>query len=167
MGYGAIASAAGNVIGGQLQGWASLMDKWVMQDAYAEELHRQGRYQRQASDVFNTQLAGAGSAGAAPQMAAAYGDRLGNYQSIGATPLGVTPPYQRGAGARDAATVNMMGSDRANLNKYADWLFNQKLQNLKTGRKLDEITNFASGTSRVFPYRMYDAQHACDVLSEI
>lgn len=158
-------SAGGNVIGGQLQGWASLLDKWAMADAYKEELARQGKYQKQAMDVFGGGLQKAGSAEATKELGDAYGSRLGTYANIDAIPLGFDLKQQR-PGPGGAARQAMSESQRANLMKYGDWQFNQKLNNLNTGRALDQIINFAKGTSGVFPYRMYDAQHAWDVMAE-
>jgi hypothetical protein len=170
MGLGAsgLASAGANVIGSQLQGWASLLDKWAMADAYSAELARQAGYQKQASQVFNNQLGFAGAPAAQQQLNAAYGSRLGGYNDINQVPLGFDLPYQQsGSTARDTAANQMSASQRANLNKYGDWLFGQKLANMATGRSLDQITNFAGGTASVFPYRMYDAQHSMDYLAEI
>jgi len=167
VGYGAAISAGGNIIGGQLQGWASLLDKWSMEDAFNEEIARQARFQKQAAGAVAGQLGGptgVGSQGAQAQLGQAFQDRTKAYGAVDAVPLSVK---DKGMSPRDAARSALMGRQRANLMKYGDWQFGQKMGNLKTGRQLDQITNFAGGESRVFPYRMYDAQHAWDVLAEI
>lgn len=167
-GYGQIAGMAAGFVGGQLQGWAALLDRWAMEDEYRRELQRQGEYRNQAATIFNAQLGQAGSAGAQQQLRQAYASRLGEYNSLDNVPLGFSVKGQRSASPRrDIAAARMAGGQRAGLMKYGDWLQGQKMLNLTTGRELDQTTNFAGGTAGVYPYRMYQAQHTMDDLAEM
>jgi hypothetical protein len=155
--------AATNIAGGEISGWAAMLSKWAMQDAFQREAQRQAAYQGQALGAFNKGLGGAGVDTAQSQLAQGMADRMQRYAQVGAVPLGfgghVTP--------RDQAQSQLIGQQRAKLGSYQDWGLQQALQQMQTGRQLNQIGNFAAGTAGVFPYRMYKAQHSQDTLAAI
>jgi len=161
-------STATNIVGGEISGWAALLEKWAMQDQYEQELKRQAAFRDQALGQFNTRVGTAGAATAQDQMAQGAANRMAMYNAIQATPSALQVKSQpRGNPARDAATAQMLGQDRANLGKYSDWGLQQTIQNLNTQRALAAIESKAGGQAGVYPYRMYDAQHSQDTLSQI
>lgn len=155
---------ATNIAGTELQGWASMLEKWAMERAYADEIKRQAAYQTEATGVFDKQLPSHGATSFGQQLGEAALSREGNYGDLAKVPLSVTPEV---ATERDKLSAAMQGAQRAKLGSYQDVLFNQKMGDLGTGRSLDQISNFAAGTGRVFPYRMYAAEHSQDALAEI
>lgn len=157
-----------NIAGGELQGWAALLDKWAMKDAYDAEMRRQAAYRQQAGQVFNQRGGTADLGTAQQQMAQGAALRNQRYNQILQAPLAVSTHGQpSGNPAREAATAKLQGANRARLGAYSDWALQQAIQNIQTQHALNQIENFAGGTASVFPYRMYDAQHSWDTLSEI
>lgn len=162
------ASMGANIAGTELQGWASLLDKWAMQDAFKAEAQRQTGYANQAMDVFNKRLQYAGADYANKFLARDTASREKGYGDLNKTPLSVnTTPYSGGRGGADTAYINMRGAQRAKLGAYGDYLGRQKIQTGETARELNPIINFAKGTAGVFPYRMYEAQHSMDDMAAI
>lgn len=168
MGYGEAASAATSVIGGELQGWASVLAKQNMADQYDAEHRRQLGYQTQALGNLQTTLGQNGSEYANQQIQKGAGERVLGYDKEQAVPLSVKGPMTDSLHRlKDAAYAKLMGGKRAALGGYADWGHQQGINNAENQRKLHQIENFAGGTAGVFPYRMYDAQHSMDTLAMI
>lgn len=164
------AGMGANIAGTELQGWAALLEKWAMQKAFQDEANKQAGYRTQALGTFGQGLPMAGSAMAQPTMDAAAAQRRAGYQTIGAVPLSVspstTPSQSRNPGA-DAAYAALIGGNRARLGAYGDWRLAQDLSAMQTGRNLNQISSFAGGQARVFPYQMYKAQHSQDAMAAI
>lgn len=158
-----------NIAGTELQGWAALLEKWAMQKQFQEEAARQAGYRTQALGAFGQGLPMAGSAMAAPTMADAASAREAGYAKLGAIPLSVSDPkYATSRNpAADQAYAALIGGNRARLGAYGDWQFKQGLSAQETARQLNQISNFAGGTARVFPYLMYKAQHSQDAMAAI
>jgi len=159
------AGMAANVVGGEMQKWAALAERAEMFKKYKEEQARQAGYAKTARGQFEGGLANAGAPAAQQQLAQGSQDRQAAYAKIGQVPLAVNQPTSLSNNAqRDLANAALMGQNRANLGSYSDWGQKQMLNNLNTGRAMDQTTNFAGGTASVFPYRMYQAQHSKDFL---
>ena len=162
------ASAATSIVGGELSGWANLLDKWAMQDAYNKEMNEQAGYRAQATDVFNKNLPAFGSSAATQQIGQGATNRLAQYKTANRTPLGIQMPNQTGRSAQaDLMRADMLAQPRAAYGGYGDWMQNTKNTGIQEGRDLGQISNFAGGNAAVFPYMMYDAQHSWDQLAEM
>jgi len=172
MGTAAAVGAGANIVGGELQGWASVLDQIKMGQAYRSELAKQQAYQQQALGLFNQQPGKSSAEGMSASMAQAAKDRMGQYGQVASVPLGVGPTTEYGKqgynpGAADAYT-SMMGGLRAKDLAYGDYQVQQAIDNMRTQRQLDQISNFAGGQSRnVFPLQMYKAQHTMDWMSQL
>ncbi len=192
MSTGAGVSAATNIVGGEIQGWAALLDKWAMQKKFQQEAAAQAAYRQQGLNVledhhdplYGTPLgiregvSGAMLPGAISQSSAgamqrgvAEGAAMRNqaYGNIAKVPLGTGFSQQSkyNPGADDAYT-RMIGGARANLGGYSDWAIQQSINNLRNQQALNQISNFAGGQSRnVFPLQMYSAQHSHDDMAAI
>src|SRR5206468_2038209 len=57
------------------------------------------------------------------------------------------------------------GMQRSKVGSVNDWQLDQMINRIRTQQDLDKISNFARGTSQIFPYRMYEAQHSMDELA--
>lgn len=191
MSVGAGIGAGTAIVGGELQGWAALLDKWAMQKAYQAEAHKQNEYAAQAGDVLYgtparaTQVGGTGNlidlsktpgsiAQASPASAQAMmqqgaGARRQAYSDIGKVPLGsgFSPMSNFNPSASDAY-LGLVGDARAKLGGYSDWAVQQAINNLRNQQRLNQITSFAGGQAKnVFPLQMYAAQHDQDALAAI
>src|SRR5690242_11906609 len=92
------AGAAANIVGGEMQGWASLLDKWAMQRAYRDEAARQAAFAQQAMDSFGKNLPAFGAQAAQGDLASASANRVGQYQNAMKVPLAPSPlSYQTSA----------------------------------------------------------------------
>lgn len=151
-------------VGGELQGWAALLDRLAMRKAFKEEMGRQGEYRKQAGQVFQGGLDQSSAEYAQSQMDKGSQNRQALYQRLAYQPMTTTGV---GPTARDYAYGQQQGKARANLGGYSDWQQQQGIDTLNRQRALDRIYNFAGGTAQVFPYRMYDAQHKMDTLAQI
>lgn len=159
---------ATNIAGGEIQKWAALMERQAMFEEYQKEQARQGAYAKQAQGDFGQGLQQAGAQVAGQQLGQGASDRMAAYDKIGRVPLAVNQPTRLSSSpSRDQANARLLGQGRANLGSYSDWGLKQAMNNLNTGRKLDQTTNFAGGTASVFPYRQYAAQHSQDTLAMI
>lgn len=160
---------AANIVGGELQGWAALLDKWGMQDVYNKERGTQQGFANQAQQIVNNRIPGAGSAAAQQQLAQGAQAREAQYKSVNATPLSLSPaPLSSVQNARDSAYAGLLGGLRGKLGSYGDWLQNQWVANQQTNRGLNQVTNFAQGqANNVYPLQMYQAQHSMDDLAAI
>lgn len=161
-GYAMGAQAAGGTTEALLGLLGANQDAKGVFDAWMAELKKQGGYAAQAQALMGPAIQHAGSAAALQDMHAAAANRMQQYASIGQVPLSVTPsynPYQ----ARDTSYLGLLGGQRANLESYGDWLHQAKIENMQTQRGLDVLSNFSAGQLRnVYPYTVYEAQHAGD-----
>jgi len=157
------AGAAANVVGGELQGWASVLDKWAMQKAFSDEMARQAAYQRQGTGAFTQGLMGATPGVVQQQLGQGAQNREQQYARINQAPLG----FGMQTTPRDQANAALLGQGRAQQGAYSDMGLQQMINQLNTQRQLNQISNFAKGTAGVFPYRMYEAQHSMDDLAMI
>lgn len=168
MSAGSGVGAGAAIVGTELQGWAALLDKWAMQDAYQKQAQLQGQYRQQATQAFNTGLAGMGSDQAAKDLSVGAQNRQSQYAQANATPLSVQgSPLSGLLNARVQAAAQLSGGQRATLGSYGDWLQNQYMRNQNTNRQLNQISNFAGGSASVFPLQMYAAQHSMDDLAAV
>lgn len=162
------AGAAANIVGGEMQGWASVLDKQAMGKAFTAEQNRQQGYADQAKGVMTQEvpLQGAGQAGM--DLAQGAQDRQALYTSLGKIPLTMSsggPPQGARQAKLDQAYSTMRGQTRARLGAYSDWALNEALRSIQTQESLRQVSNFAQGTASVFPYKMYEAQHSYDDLA--
>jgi len=163
-GYG----AATSIIGGELQGWAALLDKWKMEQEFDSELKRQNAFKQEALNRFGQRIPTAGSDQAYADLSSGAADRNARYAAVQQVPMGIASKGQpQGNPQRDAATASLLGQQRAALGAYSDWGLKQAIQNIQTQRALNQIEDRAKGQAGVFPYRMYDAQHSHDVMAEV
>lgn len=164
MGTAAGIGMGANIIGGELQGWASVLDQQAMKHAYQNELAKQANYQNQAMQVFGPQVIASGTQAMQQGLGTAAANRQTAYGGIAGVPLGVgaSPGSGYKSNVADAYT-NMMGGLRAKNAAYSDFQVQQALQNMAAQRQLDQISNFAGAQARnVFPLQMYKAQHDKD-----
>lgn len=160
--------AAANIVGGELQGWASVLDKQAMFDAYKEELGRQQGYKSQAGAIADKAISQSGADEAQKDINASAGDRRQMYQDINNVPLGLTTPNMTSSSAaRDDAYLQMRGASRAMLGAYGDWALHQTLNDIQNKEALRQVVNFAGGEAGVYPYRAYQAQHSMDDLAMV
>lgn len=191
MSTGAGISAATNIVGGELQGWAALLDKWAMQKQFQQQANLQNQYAGEASQVMygvppaGQKVGGSGTLtvpdyqqGAIPQSSAANAQQLMQqgtanrqqaYGDIGKVPLGGGFAKQSGYNpSADNAYLGLMGDARAKLGGYSDWALQQSINNLRNQQALNQISSFAGGEARnVFPLQMYAAQHSNDALAAV
>lgn len=170
MGTAAGIGAAANVVGGELQGWASVLDQMRMGQAYRSELEKQRQYQQQAMGVFNQQPAKSSPTGLMAGVNQGAANRIAAYNQIGQVPLGLAPRGQIGQPAYNPsvadAYVDMTGKSRAQNLGYGDYQVQQAIDNMAAQRQLSQISNFAGGQAQnVFPLQMYKAQHMYDWMS--
>lgn len=157
-----VGSAAG-IVGQDIQGWASVLDKWAMQDAYANQIGLQQGYSNQALGNFNTNLPQFGADAARQQIGTGATDRLAQYQKTQQVPL--SPTGQKTSGMVPAS-LNVTNRAAANYGGYGNWLFNEGQNQIGQQRLLNQIVSFAKGQANVFPYTMYEAQHSMDALTD-
>ena len=162
------AGAAANVVGGEMQGWASVLDKQAMFKAYKEELARQQAYRDEGAKLFQGDLNQSRPSYAQSQLDLGRSQREQSYSDIGRIPLSSTSsPTQTSTSAkRDKAFTQMRGQERATLGSYSDWALKQTLNNIQNQEALRQLSNFAAGTAGIFPLKMYKAQHEWDALAE-
>lgn len=148
-------------VGGILSTWAASKEAKEMYDTYLKEVKRQGQYQQQAYGAFGQNLAATGATGYGNMMEQGSKGREQLYAGMQQTPLTLSPfPSSAPYAARDAATAQLAGQQRAALGGYQDAAFGTGLSNQATNRQLAEIGNYSQGMSDIFPYRMYDAQNS-------
>lgn len=163
-----MASAATSVVGGELQGWASLLDKWAEEQTYKDELAQQAQYQQQATGVFNQNLPQFSSGAAVGDMASGAAGRMAGYTAAEAVPTSVTKGNVTDYGQGARTTMDQTtGAPRAALGAYSDWQHQLGTQSDAESRALNQILNFAQGSASTYPYQMYDAQHSWDAMSEV
>ena len=158
-----------SVVGGELQGWAALLDKWAMQKAYQDEAARQQGFAQQGVGIFGGAL-GQSTPGAMQQgLQQGAQQRQQAYNDIGNVPLGSGfNPQSSYKGGADTAYTNMLGGARAQQGAYSDWALQQSINNLRNQQALQQVESFAGGQARnVFPLQMYAAQHANDAMAAI
>lgn len=155
-----------SLAGTDMQGIAQYLTKKDMFRTYEAQQAAQQEYAKQALGVFNDYLPKFGADTAKGQIQQGATSRQNLYSQAQAVPLGVKNPMNQ----RDIAAASMraatQGQNRANYKGYGDWQFNQGQQSLNEQRAMAPIMSFASGSSNVFPYQMYAAQHGWDALSE-
>jgi hypothetical protein len=163
-GGGSYMQMAGSV----LQSIAALSDAIQMREEFQKEAARQGDFRTQALGEVDNRTKIAGIDQTQRDLATGAAGRKQAYSASNTTPLAFGAHNQGVASAgRDAAYADYLGGTRANLGAYNDWAMQNAIRNLNTQRKMGEIENFAGGTARVFPYKMYEAQHAFDDLTAI
>jgi hypothetical protein len=161
-------SAGSNIIGGELQGWASILEQQAMKDAYRNQIGLQQQYKNQALANLGQRLGSADALTAAQQIGQGASQRQANYATLNNLPLSPITPGSQGRALPQAQLYsNLLGNARANLGGYGDWQFQQGLSDINTQRALNQILSSAKGQASVFPYTMYDAQHSQDTLAMI
>lgn len=197
MSTGAGISAATNIVGGELQGWAALLDKWAMQKQFQNEARLQGQYANQAGGVLygtppsGRVIGGTGTLNVQPnnpsltndlgaigqstpeyargQIQQGAANRRQAYSDIANVPLGggFSAQSHYNPGA-DNAYLGLVGDARARLGGYSDWALQQSINNLRNQQALNQVSSFAGGQAKnVFPLQMYAAQHANDALAAV
>ncbi len=159
MGIGAGAS----VVGGTMQMIAAAQAARAMQQAFEREQTKQSGFQNQALGAFQPEVQQRGVETAREQIAQGSQNRQNFYGQLASAPLALGS----GPSARDRAAYSLAGTARGNLGGYSDWALQQMIHGIRTQDVLNKISNFAGGEAKVFPYRMYDAQHSADQLAAI
>src|SRR5437899_7967906 len=161
--------AAANIVGGELQGWASVLEKKAMFDEFQKEQARQQGYRDQGANLFQGFLKTGGSDAASQYLQTGKAQREQSYRDVADIPLAPTsvPISQSSSPTRDKAAVAIRGQERAGLGAYGDWAFKENINNILNQESLKQLTNFAGGTAGVFPYKMYGAQHSLEDLAMI
>lgn len=149
--------------GGVLQGVAAKKAQLKMFDEYKKEVKRQDAYAQEALGMLHSRVGSAGVEGAEQQMEAGRNQRLADFSN--ALRLNLAPTNNLSLTPQDRAAFDVTTKSRAKLGSYSDWALKQAIQDIKTQQALNQVSSFAAGTSQVFPYRQYDAQHAYDWLS--
>lgn len=159
MGY---TSAATNIIGGEMQGWAALLAQQAMEDAFTGELKRQGEYRGQSTAMFNQQLPDYSVETANKEIAKGAGQREADYNTIeGRIPLG-------GAATQtDKRLLSTGNASRAKLGGYSDWGRVTKTSESRLNDVLKMVADRAHGSAQLLPYRLNAAQHSQDILAAV
>lgn len=162
-------SAGTNVVGGELQGWAALLDKWNMQKTYENEARQQAAFRDQAMQQFGRGVRQSTPARAEGYIGQGANLRQQEYSKLGQVPLGSGfSPMSGYKSSPDDAYLSLVGGARANLGGYSDWAVQQAINNIRNQQALNQITSFAGGQAKnVFPLQMYKAQHSNDALAAI
>ena len=160
---------AAQIVGTELQGWAALLDKWAMGDAYRKQAAEQDQFRQQGQRVIDDRLKTAGSDAAVQEMSQGQAAREAGYEKADNTQFSLQgrSPISGAQNQRNQAYTNMLGAARAKLGSYGDWLQQQWLQNQTLNRGLGQVSDSARGSASVFPLQMYKAQHSMDTLSAI
>ncbi|SRR6266496_1502759 len=164
MGAGLGIGAGASVVGGIMQSIAASQAAKAMAQAFRNEIAAQEKYRGQAyAGTFEPTLQQRGVETAREQIGQGAQKRQDVYQSVGQVPFGV--PSKLGPTNRTQASYSLLGKNRAQLGGYSDWALNQMISNIRAQDQLNKISNFASGTAQVFPYKMFEAQHSADELA--
>lgn len=151
------------IVGGELQGWAALLEQQAMYDALQKQMQQQYGYQQQAYGGLSSYLPSLGVESANQKLGQAATTRVGDYQAIGQRPLGTGT----GGTAADQAQLGLAGQQRANLGAYSDYSLGQSIGSNRMQDLLTRIASRAKGSSQVFPYQLQDAQHSQDMMAAI
>lgn len=146
------------VVGTELQGWASILAQQAMQHALGAELRKQQGFRLQATGQQFQQLPRQGAENANAEVAQGSAERQNSYNNL--------YNYPNATGA-DKAAIQTEGKSRADLAGYGDWQTDRSLDLSHLGGTLGRINSRAAGEAQVFPYRMNRAQHSQDTLSAI
>lgn len=157
---------AANVVGGELQGWASVLERQAIQDELDRELQQQQVFRGQGQDIFQGALSGYGAGAANQQLAQGKANRIKAYRGVEDVPLGFSAPGQKGF-ATDTGYGRLLGSNRAGLGSYSDFALNQALASNNRQRLLNQLASSAGGNAGLYPYYQYQAQHSMDDLAMI
>lgn len=152
------AGMGAQIVGTELQGWASVLAQQAMQQALGAELRKQQGYGMQATGQQFLQLPRQGAETATQEIGQGSTDRQAEYNDL--------YNYPTATGA-DKAAIATEGKSRANLAGYGDWQTNRSLDLSQLGGTLGRINNRAAGEASVFPYKMNRAQHSQDTLSAV
>jgi hypothetical protein len=159
---------AANVVGGELQGWASVLDKQNMYDAYKKQLGTQAGYRDQALGQFGSNVNQFGSDQAERSLSTGTAARTNAYNQEAKVPLGFKAPYQQSSSdGRDQMFLADRGAARAALGAYGDWALSNTLNDIQNKESLRRIIDAAKGESKVYQYDAYKAQHSNDDLAMI
>lgn len=159
---------ATNIIGGEMQGWANVLDKQAQLQAFTDEQGRQQGFRDQGGQIMQGAIPGQGARQAQADLDAGAANRRALYNTVDATPMSFAQPYQQGTGsARDAAWASMRGAARANLGAYNDWALNNTLRSIQTQESIKRLADTAAGDAGVYPYKAYQAAHSNDDLAMI
>lgn len=162
------AGAAANIVGGELQGWASVLDKSAMNQVYQDALKKQQGFVKQGADQMQAILGNSGSDAAGKDLETGAANRKQQYANADAIPMGLNVPTQKSySDSSDQAWARMRGQARATLGAYGDWALNTSLNNITNQEGIRQIANFASGDASVVPYQLYAAQHSNDDLAMV
>lgn len=169
MGAGGGAQGVGlftNLLGGALQAEAAQRSSMEMEQQYYNQMQKQA-YNRGYGSYFAQQNAAAsGSEPAQREIVAGSQKRQAMYRQAEAVPYDTAGSKQSGPQQkRNQNQQALQGQMQGNLGGYSDWSLNQAIRNIQTQNQLNRISNFAQGEAGVFPYQMYDAQHAGDSLA--
>lgn len=157
--YGAIAQVAGGV----MQAIAARIAQEKMLKEYKKELERQKAYAGEATGVFQDRLTTAGEPAAQQQMEEGRQTRLADFANVAR--LNLAPTKNLTMTPQDRAAFDVSTRSRAKFGSYSDWAVKQAIQDIRTQQELNRVINFAGGTSSVFPYKEYAAQHSQDWLA--
>lgn len=165
MGAGMGIQMGTQIIGGELQGWAALLEQQAMYDALQKQMQAQYGFQQQAYGGLANYLPSLGSESANQKLGQAATTRQGDYAAIGQRPLGVGGQGQ--GTAADQAQLGLAGQNRAALGAYSDYSLGQGIGNNRMQDLLTRISARAKGSSQVFPYQLQDAQHSQDIMAAV
>ncbi len=156
--------AAANVVGGIMQGIAASQARRAMDRALKKELMLQRGFQSDAWNAFQSHLPTLGAEQAQTDMGQGFDTRKNLYDSVGAIPID-TGHNPFAPTARDKAYGDMVGSQRAKLASYGEWMNTERARTTRTQDELNRISNFAQGWQQVYPYQLNDAAHSQDELA--
>ena len=169
MSTGAGIGTAAQIVGTELQGWAALLEKWNMGDAYRKQIGEQQGFADQGRRIVEGRLDQGGVAAANKEMAQGQNLREGEYKQAESMPFSLqgASPVPGAQNKRNQAYTDMLGAARARMGSYGDWLQQQWVKNQDTNRRLGQVSGEAAGSAGVFPLQMYKAQHSMDTLAAI
>lgn len=146
------------IVGTELQGWASILAQQAMQHALGAELRKQQGFRLQATGQQFLHLPRQGSEQANKEIASGSQERQAGYSGLNS--------YSGATGA-DKSAIATEGKSRADLAGYGDWMTNRSLDTAKTGSEIQRINSRAGGSAQLFPYQMNRAQHSQDAMQAI
>lgn len=149
-------------IGGELQGWAAVLEQKAMNEALKKELGHQQAYREQGMKSLGGYLPSLSAENTRSMLDTSANERLGQYGQYNASNLAVgAAPFS----TEDSARLGLEGQARARLGSYNDVSNLQDIQASEEQNQLNRIFAKAGGRASVFPWKMASAQHSQDALN--
>lgn len=162
------AGMAANIVGGELQGWAAVLERNAMFDRFKQQQAQQQEFRQRGENLFNTFTQNQGADFAKTDLKKSAADRANQYADVLGVPMAISLPYQESRSPkRDVAWANMRAGQRATIGSYGDWALHRTLNDIQNREAIRMLTDQAAGQASLFPYQMYQAQHSQDTLAMI